>query len=662
MTRERLVPTHCHFCSVGCGLYASIGFLGKLKQVEPRQDFLVNEGNLCSRGIVLHEIAKHPERLRKPLIRDGGRVRRASWSEALRRVAEGFAQTIKEFGPSSIAFYGSSRLSNETVYLFKKLANEVVGTPHFDLNDRLGTSSAELAYKMAFGCERSPNPLTDLLSTQLILIIGGDPSSCHPVLMRYIFDARERGAKIIVVDPRRTQTAMMADIHLQLRPDTDVALLNGLLNVIIESGLLNRDFVLRRTKGFEEVRWIASKYDTKTVSKLTDVKEEKIVEVARLYARTQRAMILHTRGIEQKTNGVSGVLACINLVLATGKVGKIGCGCIPIIGHVRARVPDLRAKPIREESLTAFEMIDAISRGDVKAMYILASNPAVSMPNTSFVKDALKKLNFLVVQDVFFTDTCEHAHVVLPGSFWAESEGTITSIDGRVLKLNKAISPPDDAMEDWAIICHVAKALGAKRGFDYKSTEDIFEEMKGLSKGTFLSYSGISYRRLKEEDGTFFPCEDEASLGVSRLYEETFATEDGLAVFHPVEYTPPTDPPSPEYPYTLITFKTAFHFLTASETKRVSFFLEKSHRPYLEVHPSLAERLGVEQGDKVVVKSKVGEVELEANVTDVVREDCVAMPMHWGGARAANVLVPQNLDRTSKIPAYKSVAVTLRKA
>lgn len=656
----RLVSTHCPFCSLACGLSISVGLVGGPRQVEPRCDFAINQGALCSRGLLSFEWMQHTERLKKPLIREKDGFREVSWSEALERIASVLRSIIKEYGPAAIALYASSRLTNETLYLFRKLGFEVIKTPHIDSNDRLGVASARVAYSLSLGSSRPPNPLADLLATDLILIIGADPSSCHPVLMKYIFDAKDRGAKIVVIDPRKTQTAKTADLHLQIKPGTDVAFLNGALNQLIINGLTDEDFITKRTKGFNLVRETASKYTPSRVAEITGIKEEQLRGFARLYAQAPTAMVIHSRGLEQHTQGVSAVLACLNLALSTGKVAKRGCGFLPLMGHISGETGFPAASSYGlEDGYTAYEMIEAAYRKEIRGMYILASNPVVSLPATGFVKASLQNLDLLVVQDVFLTETAELAHVVLPGSTLYECEGTINAVDGRCVKLGKALNPPRGAKEDWRIICQVAKSLGVSQGFNYGSPEEVFNELRSVSN-KFLQKNG-EVNNQRSQLCSDLPVYGDVEEGVKRLYEDRFAHHDGLAVFYPVEYMEPVEGVSTDYPLLLITFKTPYHFLTSSETRRIDFFLQKCPRPYLEIHPTTAGKLGISQGDKVEVRSWVGKVEAAAEVTDTIREDCVAMPMHWFNGGWVNLIVPKHLEPMSKMPNYKAIPVAVER-
>ena len=646
------IQTHCPFCSIACGLSIAVDLFGRPKQVEPRYDFIHNGGALCPRGLLSLQWMRHRERLKKPLIRVKDGFRETSWSEALQKISSVFRNLIEKSGPTSIAFYASSRLPNETLYLFKKLGYEVIRTPHIDFNDRLGVASARAAYRLSLGSSKPPNPLTDLLATDLVLIIGADPSSCHPVLMKYVFDAKDRGAKIVVIDPRRTQTARAADLHVRIKPGTDVAFLNGVLNQLIISGLIDPDFIAKRTKGFDLVQKAVSKYTPTIVAEISGVKEEELRAFARLYAQSPTAMVIHSRGLEQHQQGVSAVLACINLALATGKVGKRGCGLLPLMGHVSGVTgyPDPTSYELKE-GFTVYEMMEAAYRNEIRGMYILASNPVVSLPETGFVRAALQKLDLLVVQDVFLTETAKLAHVILPGSTLYECEGTINSVDGICVKLKRAFNTPKDAKEDWRIICQVAKSLGATRGFDYSSTEEVFNELRLVSK------SGI------DEEGLAIYSNQLVSEGIEkeRLYEDRFTHPDGLAAFYSVEYAKPVESVSSEYPLLLVTFKTPYHFLTSSETGRIDFFILNCPKPYLEIHPATAEKLGISQGDRVAVRSRCGEVEAFAEVTDIIREDCVAMPMHGFKEGWVNLIVPKHFDPTSKIPNYKAIPVSVER-
>lgn len=668
-----------------------VGPDGRVTGVEPWTDFPINGGRLCEKGLSCYEMIHHPERLEKPLVKRDDKFVETTWDKALNLIVEKFREITEAYGANAIGCYGSARVTNEEAYLFGKFARVAVGTKHIDTKGRLCMASAAAAYMRAFGADRSPNPWSDILLADCIIIVGSNTAETHPITMPYLFKAKDSGAIIIVVDPRVTHVAIMANIHLQLKPGTDTALLNGLLHVVVKEGLIDRDFITKRTKGFETVEETIKKYTPGRVEEITDVPADRIVEAAKAYGRAKTGMILFERGPEHQVKGVNNVLSILNLAMATGKVGKPGCGPCTLTGQsngqgaremgqlahqlpgerllidleARKKIAEVWGIPIKKlpdkPGYTAVEMFDAAAKGEVKALYVFATNPMVSLPDLNYVKTALEKLEFLVVQDIFPSETAKFADVVLPGSCWAEREGTATNIEGRCVKLNKAVNPPSEAMEDWKIICAIAKKMGAGRYFAYKSPEEVFNEIRLATKGVFCTYTGMTYEKIEDSKGIFWPCPDEAHLGTPRLFEENFATKDGLGVFFPVEYTPSAEQPDDQYPFVLTTVRSYYHFLSGTQTRRTTSLMRLCPEPYIEINPKTAVKLGIKDEDLVSVKSRRGEARFKAKVTLITRPDVVAIPYHWGIPQAANLLTIRALDPISKIPEYKLCSVTIEK-
>jgi assimilatory nitrate reductase catalytic subunit len=674
-----------------CGLYLVVGPDGRITGVEPRTDDPINKGRLCEKGLTCHEMIHHPDRLKKPLIKKDGKFAETTWDKALDLIAKKFQGIAKAHGPNAIGCYGSARITNEKAYLFGKFARVAIGTRHIDGSGRLCMASAAAAYLRTFGADRSPNPWSDILLADCIIIVGSNTAETHPVMMTHLFRAKDRGATIIVIDPRVTHVAIMANIHLQLKPGTDLALLNSLLHVIVKEDLIDRDFIRKRTKGFETVEETIKKYTPEKAEEITGVPADKIVQAAISYGRAKTGMILFERGPEHQIKGVNNVLSILNIAMATGKIGKPGCGPCTITGQpngqgaremgqlthqlpgerlltdpeARKHIAKVWGIPIKrlpdKPGYTAVEMFDAAAKGEIKDMYIFATNPMVSLPDLNYVKTALEKLEFLVVQDMFPSETAEFADVVLPGSCWAEEEGTMTNIEGRCVKLNKVVDPPGEAMEDWKILCAVAKSLGAGRYFTYKSPVEIFNEIRLATKGAFCTYAGMTYKKVEDSKGIFWPCPDEAHPGTPRLYEERFATKDGLGVFHPVEYTPAAEQPDDLYPLILTTVRSYYHFLSGTQTRRTVSLTRLCPEPYIEINPETALKLGIKDGDLISVRSRRGEAEFKARVTLITRPDVVAIPYHWGIPQAANLLTIGELDPVSRIPEYKICSVAIER-
>jgi assimilatory nitrate reductase catalytic subunit len=487
---------------------------GQVTGVEPR-DFPHNRGSLCPKGVVAYQQVNHPERLLFPMMRRGGKdspLVRVSWDEALDYVARRWKAIQAQFGRDAVAVYSGSSMTNEKCYLMGKFARVGLGTRHVDYNGRLCMSSAAVAYAKAFGVDRAPLPMTDIPLTQCLLVVGSNVAETFPVATQWLWQARDNGASLIVLDPRETATARTADLWLPVRPGTDIAVLNAMLRQIIHDGLVDEAYIAQRTVGWEKVRATVEAYTPEVAERVAGVPAARIVAAARLYGRAERSLILHARGVEHSTHGVDTCLACINLALARGQVGKPGGGTMMLTGqgngqggrevgqkanqlpgyrHIddpedRAYIAGVWGVPVEEvpwEGAAATEMIGLMLAGQIKSCLVICSNLMVSLPENEVVKRALLSLDPLVVIDFFLSETAELADVVLPGSVWCEDEGTTTNLEGRVVKINWAANPPGEARRDIDIICDLARRLGRGRFFPYRSARDVWEELRVASKG-----------------------------------------------------------------------------------------------------------------------------------------------------------------------------------
>lgn len=690
---ETLVPTHCPYCAMQCGMYLKVAG-GKVVGMEPREDFPVNQGRLCPKGITAYQLVHHPQRLTGPLIRRGGRggtLAPASWDEALDLVARQIRSIQARYGRDAFAVISGSSLTTEKCYLMGKFARVAVGTRHVDYNGRLCMVAAAAANYKAFGVDRVANPWSDIALAEVIFLAGANTAEQHPITMPYIWAARDRGARLIVVDPRVTPIARTADIHLQIRPGTDSALANGILHAMIAEGLIDEAFVRERTVGFEAVRdLVLREYSPDRVGAICGIDPGLIWAAARLWGRARTSWLGHARGVEHQVKGVENVLAYINLVLASGRIGRPGCGYGTLTGqgngqggrehgqkadqlpgqrsihdpaareHV-ARIWGVRPEEIPGEGYSLLEIMQAAHRGEIKGLLIICHNPLVSLPDLTYIRQALANLEFLCVIDHFLSETCQVADVVLAGSAWAEDEGTTTNIEGRVVKINKAADPPGDARVDWQIICDLARRLGHGERFAYRSPREIFDELRQASRGGKADYFGITYEKIERQQGVFWPCPGEDHPGTPRLFEDRFWHPDGKARFHAIAYRPPAEVPDADYPLYLTTGRVVFHYLSGNQTRRVPFLLEQCPEPYLEIHPDTAARYGIRRGDLVRVVSRRGEVVLPAMVTATIRPDTVFIPYHWGPPRAANQLTLLALDPLAKIPEFKVAAVRVER-
>jgi assimilatory nitrate reductase catalytic subunit len=688
-TIDRIVPTHCPYCAVQCGLNLLVE-RNHVVGFEPRYDFPVNEGRLCPKGVTAYLQVHHPDRLLHPLIKRNGVFERASWDEALDLVVAKFKEIQSTHGKDGVGVYSGSSLTTEKTYLMGKFARAALGTRYIDYNGRLCMVSAAAGNNKAFGIDRAANPWTDIPLAEVLLIAGANAAETFPVLNKFLWQQRDRGGRWIVVDPRETPTARQGDIHLQLRPGTDVALANGLLCVLIEEALIDDQFIASRTNGWAETKELALRYTPERASEITGVPAEKIVEAARLYGRARTGMVMHARGIEHHTNGVNNVLSYINLVLATGKIGAAGRGYGTITGQGNGQggrehgqkadqLPGQRSimnpehrkyvsevwglpeEEMPEAGVSVVEMFNKMREGEIRGLLSICNNVMVSLPDINQVRRSLEGLDFYVCIDFFMSESARYADVVLPGSTWAEDEGVTANSEGRVVKINKATDPPGEARQDWWIIQEIARRLGRGKYFAFRSPREIFDELRVASKGGNADYYGISYEKIDRQNGVFWPCPSEDHPGTPRLFEERFYHPDGKAKFHALEYAPPDETPDEEYPMILTSGRVVYQYLSGNQTRRIGFLVQQCPEPYVEIHPETAARLKVTDGEHVKVISRRGEGIFPALVVRTIRPDTIFIPYHWGEQLAANQLTNPALDPTSKIPEYKACAARVEK-
>ncbi|HEX5369215.1 MAG TPA: molybdopterin oxidoreductase family protein [Dehalococcoidia bacterium] len=686
-----LVPTHCCFCGVQCGMNMRVSE-GRVVGVEPR-DYVHNRGALCPKGVVAYQQADHPDRILHPLMRRGGKqgaLERASWDEALDYITERWRRLQAENGRDSVAVYSGSSMTNEKCYVAGKFGRVALGTRHVDYNGRLCMSSAAGAYSKAFGIDRSPLPIPDYALSDCILAVGTNVAECFPIVMQWIWQARDHGAKLIVVDPRETPAARTADLWLPIRSGTDVALLNCMLRQVIKDGLVDEDYVRERTNGWDEVRAEVEGYTPESVEPIVGIPAERIVAAARIYAHASRSLIMHARGIEHSTHGVNNCLAAINLALARGQVGKPGGGVTMLtgqgngqggreMGQKAAQLPGYRhiddpddrrfiasvwgidEADLPGEGAAAPEMIHLMANGEIKSGLVMCSNPMVSLPDNSVVKSALLNLEPLVVVDFFMSETAELADVVLPGSIWLEDEGTTTNLEGRVIKLNIAQHPAGESRPDWWILTELARRLGKGQYFPYESAADIWQELRRATAGGIADYSGITWERIEREQGVFWPCPSEDHPGSEHLFAERFAHPDGRARFHAIEYAPPVEEPNEAYPFRLTSGRVVYQYLSGNQTRRLGFLNSQAPEPWVEVHPSAAEKAGIRDGDVVRVRTPRKHMTLKVLITPTIRPDTLFIPFHYGHEEAVNQLTNPAVEPEVKIPEYKASAAALER-
>ncbi len=686
------VKTHCCFCGQGCGIIlktkdnAVIGF-------DPWEAFPFNKGKLCPKGVKRYMQGSHPDRLMNPLENQPGKGYGViSWDEAYTKIVDAIRRIQQEYGRDAFAMLSGVSLTNEKSYMIGKFARVALQTANLDYNGRLCMVSAGAGNKKAFGIDRAANSWADILETDLILCTGTNVSECSPITTDYIWKARDtRGAKLIVVDPRMTPIARTADLYLPVRPGTDVYLFNTILSLMIQAGDIDSVFIEQHTTNFDEVKAAVAKYNPQDCERVTGVPAVNIIKAAEWWGKAKRSFLLHARGIEHHTKGVDNVLSCINIVLASGRIGRVGCGYATITGqgngqggreqgHKCDQLPGNRdisnpehrkyianvwgidEKDLPGKGLSAQEIVNEIHAGKIKGLISICFNPLVSLPDSQFTEEALKKLDFYVAIDFFMNETARYANIILPGSLHEEDEGTATTAEGRVVRIQAAVSPPGEAKIDWHIIKEIAKRLGKEKFFNYQKSEDIFNEMRLASHGGTADYYGISYEMIEKNMGVFWPCPEIGHPGTPRLFEGgKFYHPDGKAHFNAVEYRLSADLINEEYPIYLTTGRVVFHFLSGTQTRRIGFLTDQCPEPYVEIHPRLAAKHAIEEGDLVKITSRRGSIELKAKVVKTIRPDTIFVPYHWPDGKSINRLTQRALDPISKIPEFKMSAVNIQK-
>lgn len=653
------------------------------------RDFPVNRGGLCQKGWTAASLLTHPDRLTSPLMRSGRGepLRPVPWDDALDRVADEIQACQQRHGRAAVGIFGGGGLTNEKAYALGKFARVALRTPSIDYNGRFCMSSAANAGMRAFGLDRGlPFPLADIARTDAILLVGGNPAETLPLAQPYFDEHQRRGGHLIVVDPRVTPTARAAKLHLQLLPGTDLALANGLLHIAIRERLIDEKFIDARTSGFGRVKRRVLAYWPDRVERITGVPVAHLQEAARLLAKAPNAMVLTARGPEQQSKGSDTVLGFINLALALGHAGRPLCGYGTLTGQgngqggrehgqkadqlpgyrriddpaARAHVAGVWGVPeadIPGAGRSAWEMLDALGTdGGVRALLVVASNVLVSAPSAAHVRRRMESLDFLAVSDIFLSETAEMADVVLPIAQWAEEDGTMTNLEGRVI-LRRAIGPPPEGVRtDLEVLAGLAERLGCAEHFPV-SPRTVFGELRRASAGGVADYSGITYERLAADDGAFWPCPDEDGPDTPRLFHEAFATDDGRARFHSVAHREPAERTDRDFPLYLTTGRVLRHYQSGAQTRRVSELSAAEPEPFVELNPRLAGRHGIADGDLISLTSRRGTAIGRARVTADIRPDTLFMPFHWGGRGAANLLTNPALDPASRMPEFKVCAV-----
>jgi assimilatory nitrate reductase catalytic subunit len=701
---DKLVQTHCCFCGQQCGIQLKVKD-NEVIGFEPWYDFPFNRGKLCPKGVKRYLQGAHPDRLLHAYARDpaaSSGFKPMSYGQAISRVAAEISRIQSQYGPNAFGLLSGASLTTEKTYLMGKFAHMCLKTSYIDYNGRLCMVSAAAGNKKAFGIDRAANPWSDILHAEVIWISGANVAECAPITTDYVWQARENGARIIVVDPRITPIARTCDLFMPVKPGRDVALFNGILHLMIEHDWLDHDFIQHHTTGFEAVAEHVKEWTPQRTAEVTGVAERAIRQAAEWWGLAKTSFLMHARGIEHHSHGVQNVLGAINIVLASGRIGRENCGYATITGQGNgqggrehgqkcdqlpggrdlanpehrayvASVWGMEPTELPQPGVDAYEIFRKIETGEIKGLLTICFNPLVSLPDNDFVQRQLERLEFYVAIDFFLNETARFADIVLPGSLHEEDEGVVTTAEGRVIKINKAVECPGEAREDWRIIQDIAGALGRERGFTFNSPADIFDELRQASKGGIADYFGLTYERIEEQKGIFWPCPSEDHPGTPRLFEPgswnpvaqgqgPFYFPDGKARFNVAVYTPPIEDIDSAYPIILTTGRVVSHFLSGSQTRRIGPLVDQYPEPRLEIHPLLAKRLGLADGDWATVESRRGSCTLRAQVVKTIRPDTVFIPYHWAGPRSANQLTIAAQDPISKIPEYKVCAVRVKKA
>jgi formate dehydrogenase major subunit len=674
------VPTTCPYCGVGCGLNLVVSE-GKVVGVEPYKRSPINEGKLCPKGMTCWEHVHSPDRLTKPKIKKDGKFVDASWDEAIDLIAKKFREISDKHGPKALGFQSSCRTVNEDCYALQKFARVGFLTNNVDNCARICHGPSVAGLSLSFGSGAATNPFEDILNSDLIVMWGSNAVEAHPLAGRRVMQAKKKGIPIIVVDPRYSATARLADEWIRFNPSTHIALANSIMYWIIKEGLENKAFIAERTKGFDDLKNMVANYAE--CEEIHGVPLETVKSFARTYARAKNAVIIYCLGITELTTGTDNVRSMGNLALVTGNVGRPGVGVNPLrgqnnvqgacdmgaypnvySGYQACSVPDNRAKMEKAWGMKAGSLPDWYGvtlteqinqAGDpVRAMYFMGLNPVVSYPDSNHVMRQLEKLDFCVMQDIFWNESCDYADVVLPGTCFAEKDGTFTSGERRVNRVRKAVDGPGESKFDWEIIGMIAKKMGLK-GFDWKTAKDVWDDMRACTPNMF----GVTYEKMEKPESVHWPCPAIDHPGTPILHVGKFSAADGKGTMFGLEYRQPAEVADAEYPFTMMTGRLIFHYHTRTQTDRAAQLHYEVPESYIQVNTIDAKKLGIKENEKIRVSSRRGQIETLARISDEVAPGVTYMTMHF--PKGANTLTNTALDPLSKMPELKHCAIKIEK-
>lgn len=671
------VPTTCPYCGTGCGLYLKVRD-GELVGVAPSKTHPVSQGRLCVKGVTCWESVIGGDRLKEPLVKKNGRFVEVSWEKALDIVARRFSELKRKYGPDSLGVWGSARCTNELNYLAQKLARVVFGTNNVDHCARTCHSPTVAGLVRSFGSGAMTNSIDEIKDAACIFAIGSNTPEAHPLIGWRIRTAKDKGAKLIVCDPRKIDMARYADIYIQHYPGTDIALLNCMMNVIVSEGLEDKGYIKTRTEDFEEIKKTVKRYTLEYTSPIVGVDGGLIAKAARLYAGCKPASLIYTLGLTEHTVGTENIMSVANLAMLTGNVGIESGGVNPLRGQNNVQgACDMGALPNYypgyqkvedavmverfekawgvklnpKAGLTTTDQLIQARGGNIKGLYIIGEDPVTSDPNITGVRKALEKLEFLVVNEIYMSPTAEMADVVLPGASFAEKTGTFTNTERRVELVKAAIEPIGNSRPDWQIVCEIATRMGY--AFDYASTAEVMDEIARLAP----IYGGISHERIRKV-GLQWPCPDKSHPGTKYLHKEKFTR--GLGKFYGIEHRPPAEVPDEEYPMILSTGRMRFHYNDGSMTRRTHLLEREFPFMFVEVNDKDAKKLGLRDMEKCRVSTRRGQLTVKARVSDMVKEGVLWMPFHYIEA-PANLLTNDAFCPIARTGEYKACAARIEK-
>lgn len=677
----RKVLTTCPHCATGCQFYLVVKD-DQIVNVEAA-DGPSNHGLLCVKGRSgSFDFVHAKDRLTQPLIRnrETGEFHAVSWEEAIKYTAERFMELKKQYGPDSLAGFACSRSANEDIYMVQKMVRTCFGTNNVDNCARVCHSATVAGLAKTLGSGAMTNPIYDIThDVDCILLVGSNPEEAHPVVGMQIRQAVKNGTRLIVVDPRDIGLSKVADIHLKLRPGTNVAFANGMMHVMIREGLIDREYIEKFTEGFEEMRQIVAEYTPEKVGEICHIDPDQLVEAARMYAAAGKAPIIYCLGVTEHSTGTEGVMSMSNMALMVGKLGRSGCGVNPLRGQNNVQgACDMGAQPtdypgyqkvddpqVREKfekawnvklnpapGLKATEVFPAAIEGTIKGLYICGEDPVVTDPDTSHIIHALESLDFLVVQELFMTKTAAYADVILPGVSYAEKEGTFSNTERRVQRIRKAVELKGGMRPDTDILIDLMNAMGYPQ--EYLTPAQIMDEIASVTP----SFHGISHKRLDEGESLQWPCPDKAHPGTPIMHVGKPAR--GRALFYPAKYVPSAELPDETYPYLLTTGRILYHYNAAAMTARSKGLVDMAGEGFIEINYRDADKLGIVNGERICVRSRRGSITATARVGRKVSEGETWMPFHFPDS-PVNQITNAALDEFARIPEYKVCAVQLEK-